>query len=134
MHTEEQATNRLERHEVSQADKEYGEAVAAALAPLGGRKLRLDMPDGSAYDFPVEIIAKDRASTYKAEFDNDLIKALTEDTVPLFLEDNYNIIDWARNNMSYGELAQYKVKSRLSNPPDVGTVWDTAPGDKFSIV
>lgn len=66
--------------------------------------LRVDMPDGSKWDVPVEVIARNRAEHYKSEFGNDVEKSLTEDTMPLFDNDDYEIEDWAANNMNWSDV------------------------------
>lgn len=72
--------------------------------PLFDKKIFLDMPDGLTYAVPVEVIARDRAEHYKNEFNDDLGESLREDTIPLFLDDDYEITDWARNNMNWSDV------------------------------
>lgn len=69
------------------------------------KKLRVTMPDGSQYDIPVLIIATNRAWQYKHEFDGSLQRSLDEDTIPLFSDDDYEIEDWAANNMNWSDVA-----------------------------
>lgn len=121
---ETQSVDRVARHEAAQAEK----AIEAALAPLAGKRIRATLPDGSAYDFPVTVIARDRALAYKDEFDNDLVKSLTEDTIPLFLSDDFQIEDWAKNNIIYGEVAQFRKQVKQPNPPDIESVWNGEVG------
>lgn len=71
---------------------------------LFDKKIFLDMPDGLTYAVPVEVIARDRAEHYKNEFNDDLGESLREDTIPLFLDDDYEITDWARNNMNWSDV------------------------------
>lgn len=72
--------------------------------------LRVEMEDGSSYDIPVSVIAKNRAEYYMDEFNNDLQKSLDEDTNPLFESDSYEIEDWAANNMNWDEVESIAVK------------------------
>lgn len=79
-------------------------AVEVIETPLFDKKIYLDMPDGLTYAVPVEIIARDRAEHYKDEFNHDLGESLREDTIPLFLDNDYEIKDWARNNMNWSDV------------------------------
>ena len=55
------------------------------------KKLRVTMPNGDKYDID--------------EFDGSMFDSLEKDTVPLFEQDEYEIIDWAVNNMNWSEVA-----------------------------
>lgn len=66
--------------------------------------LVITMPDDSKWSVPVEIIARNRAAVYADEFDGDIEKSLAEDTVPHFESDDYNVEDWAANNMNWSEV------------------------------
>lgn len=65
--------------------------------------------DGSIFEVPTIIVAKDRAAYYheqcKDEFQtfDDALK----DTTELFAADSYEIEDWAKNNMNWDELAPH---------------------------
>ena len=74
------------------------------------KALRVTMPDGSKFDIPVMVIARDRANHYVAEFDGSVVKSLEEDTLPLFESDNYEIEDWAANNMDWDQVRVYARK------------------------
>ena len=71
------------------------------------RYLRVTFRNGERYDVPVSMIARDRASHYAHEFDGDIEQSLNEDTLPLFDECDYEIEDWAVNNMNWAEVVQY---------------------------
>lgn len=64
------------------------------------------MPDGSLWDVPVMAIARHRAAYYADEFDGDVERSLKEDTLPLFADDDYQIKDWASNNMDWSDVAE----------------------------
>ena len=66
--------------------------------------MRVTMEDGSRYDVPVMVIATNRAEHYKDEFGGDLQRSLDEDTLPLFEQDEFEIQDWAQNNMNWDEV------------------------------
>lgn len=76
--------------------------------------MTVEMPDGSKWGVPVEMIARDRAKIYAHEFDGDIERSLAEDTLPLFEADDYEIQDWAVNNMNWSDFNGHQVK--LSNP------------------
>lgn len=75
------------------------------------------MPDGLKYAVPVELIARSRAEHYKAEFDNDVIRSLLEDTIPLFDSDDYEVHDWAVNNMNWDDVKIHStaLKKKVSD-------------------
>lgn len=64
----------------------------------------ITMSDGSQWEIPVDIIACNRAEFYKKEFDNDIQKSLDDDTAVLFEEDEYEVEDWAKNNMNWSDV------------------------------
>ncbi len=72
--------------------------------------LRVEMEDGSKYDIPVSVIAEHRANCYIEKYGGDLQRSLNEDTDPLFKSDDYEIEDWAANNMNWNEVESVAVK------------------------
>ncbi len=73
--------------------------------PLFKRLLYVDMPDGITYALPVEVIARHRAAHYADKhYDGSVIESLRKDTVPLFLDCDGEIIDWAQNNMNWSDV------------------------------
>ena len=102
-----------------------------ALADL---KLRVEMVDGAKWDVPVVIIALDRARSYRDEFaTNDANEndgeggAFIEDTVPLFLASDFEIIDWAANNMNWADVAQHATQVNPPEPFDFDEGWVNGP-------
>ncbi len=77
---------------------------------MENKVLRIDMPDGSRWDVPVMIIAQNRAGYYKDEFGGDMDRSLKEDTLPLFKEGDYEIHDWAANNMNWSDVVEFAKK------------------------
>lgn len=67
------------------------------------------MPDGSEWAVPVEVIARNRAREYADEFGGDIERSLSEDTVPMFSDDDYEITDWAQNNMNWSDVERFAV-------------------------
>ena len=87
------------------------------------RMMTVQMPDGSKWGVPVAMIAKDRAAHYAGEFDGDVERSLNEDTLPLFAADDYNISDWAKNNMNWSDFDGHQVKVAEVPPPDFQDAW-----------
>lgn len=77
--------------------------------------LVVEMPDGSKWAVPVSIIARSRAAHYAHEFDGDVELSLAEDTRPLLESDDYEIHDWAANNMNWSDV---KDSARLISEGD----------------
>lgn len=72
--------------------------------------------DGSTWAVPVDVIARDRATNYAEEFDGDVERSLTEDTLPLFAECAYEIHDWASNNMNWSDVQAFAWKLQDAEP------------------
>lgn len=94
--------------------------------------LEIKLPDGSVWGVPVMTIAKDRAANYAAEFGGSVERSLVEDTIPLFEADDFEIQDWAENNMNWSDVSADATRIR---PPDPLTVEDFQEawvnGEKF---
>lgn len=74
------------------------------------------MPDGSKWAVPVEVIARNRAAYYaNKEYGGDVERALHEDTMPLFALDEYEIHDWAANNMNWEDVVDHA--RQIQSPP-----------------
>jgi hypothetical protein len=78
------------------------------------RVLTVAMRDGSVWAVPVSVIAEERARAYASEFEGDLERSLAEDTLPLFRDSEYEIKDWAVNNMNWSDVAH---AAYLLRPP-----------------
>lgn len=74
---------------------------------LRNKYIRMTRTDGVVFDIPVNIIAYHRAQYYAHEFDGYVSRSLAKDTVPLFLDDDYNILDWAENNMDWEDVKEF---------------------------
>jgi hypothetical protein len=90
--------------------------------------LRVTMPDGSKWDVPVSVIARNRAEFYKDEYDGDVEKSLKADTLPLFNENGYEIADWAANNMDWKDVKS--VAKKVDAMPDCDFQDGWINGDK----
>lgn len=84
---------------------------------------RTTMPDGSLWDIPVIIIARNRAENYAHEFGGDVDRSLLEDTAPLFESDDFEIEDWAQNNMNWSDVKYHATVFKDAPPTDYGEGW-----------
>ena len=87
--------------------------------------------DGSVWGVPVEMIAMDRAKHYAKEFDGDVDRSLAEDTMPLFDGSDYEIIDWAANEMDFSDFDGHQVK--LRDAPQLNLEADWWSCEKFEL-
>jgi len=87
------------------------------------KMLSIEMPDGSKWGVPVEMIARHRATQYAHEFDGDVERSLIEDTLPLFESDDYAIKDWASNNMDWDYFVGHQFRLSYEQPPDFQGAW-----------
>lgn len=82
------------------------------------KKYIVEMPDGSKWGVPVEVIALDRAASYAEEFGGNTARSLEEDTLPLFEDDPRQVADWAKGNMNWEDVSAHA--SRIAEPmPEV---------------
>ena len=88
--------------------------------------LKVTMPDGSKWKVPVRIIAEHRANRYfeRGEY-KSLLESLREDTFPLFEEDEYQVEDWASNNMDWTDVEKYatRIKDKGLSAEDLQEGW-----------
>ena len=93
------------------------------------QRMIVTMPDGSRWGVPVDVIARDRAKNYANEFGGDAERSLAEDTIPLFTESEFEIIDWAANNMNWDDVKTHASRMASSAvEPDYQEGW--VNGDK----
>lgn len=85
--------------------------------------LTIEQSDGSVWAVPVSIIARNRAEHYASEFDGDVERSLAEDTNPLFEADDYEVRDWAANNMNWKDVAEHAFLVRKAPPLDFQEAW-----------
>lgn len=77
---------------------------------------------GDVWRVPTRIIAENRAIFYAKENGVDIEESLQDDTIPLFESDDYEIEDWARNNMDWAEVEKHAEKVK-SVGPDMQEEW-----------
>ena len=87
------------------------------------KMLTIEMPDGSKWGVPVEVIARSRAAHYAHEFGGDVERSMAEDTMPLFESDDYEIEDWAANNMNWSDVEAQAKKLQDAPAPDFQEAW-----------
>lgn len=83
---------------------------------IRAKRVEVEMPDGSLWHVPLEAVARHRAEHYADEF-GGVEESLREDTVPLFLDDPSEAIDWAANNMDWADVAA--SAERIAPPPEL---------------
>jgi hypothetical protein len=89
--------------------------------------MTVEMPDGSKWGVPVEMIARNRAEHYASEFGGDVERSLSEDTIPMFEADDYEIQDWAVNNMNWTDFEGKHMKLSDAPEPDFQEAWLSGP-------
>jgi hypothetical protein len=93
------------------------------LEALLKKKLRVTMPDGSRYDVSVELIARNRAAEYVDEYDGNIETSLWEDTLPCFADNEFEIEDWAVNNMNWKDVVRHAWKVQEADRVDYEDGW-----------
>lgn len=91
--------------------------------------MTIEMPDGSTWGVPIEMIALSRATHYSSEFDYFVERSLKEDTLPLFGSNDYAIEDWAKNNMNWNDFDGYQIKITDAPRPDFQEAWRNGKTD-----
>ena len=81
------------------------------------------MEDGSLWGVPVAVIARNRAEHYAGEFGGDVERSLAEDTMPLFEQDDYEIQDWAVNQMNWTDFDGHQVCLARPAAPNFQNGW-----------
>lgn len=99
------------------------------LAAVARKRIEIEMPDGSVWQVPLDAVARHRAAHYVAQGEfPDLETSLREDTAPLFLDEAFEAIDWAANNMDWADVAGVAVQVKAPPPADFQEGW--LNGDK----
>jgi len=79
--------------------------------------LRVTMPNGDIYQIPAKVIAEDKARYYAKEHGASYTSIIHET-----MNDDYEIEDWASNNMNWDEVEKFaKLVSRI--PVDFQKGW-----------
>lgn len=89
--------------------------------------LRTEMPDGSVRAVHVETIARNRAEhyakNYTGTFEERVEQALLDNVYPLFESDDYEIEDWAANNMNWEDVKNSAIMIAAPQPVDYQEGW-----------
>lgn len=85
--------------------------------------MTVEQEDGSKWAVPVDMIARNRAKHYAHEFGGDVEASLAEDTLPLFESDEYEIQDWAVNNMNWSDFDGHQFKVEGAAPQNFERAW-----------
>jgi hypothetical protein len=93
--------------------------------------LRVTMPDKTLWNVSVATIAHSHASYY-AKLDGVPYERALEETLDLFKNDTYEIIDWAENNMNWEDVKKHAWKSHT--PPETVDYQDGWVNGKKEIV
>lgn len=83
--------------------------------------IRVPMVDGTVWDVPVLHVALDRARYYAHEYGGSVETSLAEDTGPLFTDDEYEILEWAQNNMNWRDVEAVAIPAPPQPPVDEAT-------------
>lgn len=93
---------------------------------LRKKRLMVDMPDGTSWSIPVQVIAEHRARLYSNRIDPERgYRETLEWTLELFGEDDFEITDWAANNMDWDDVEKHATKIEKQNepPPNYVSGW-----------
>ena len=69
--------------------------------------IELELSNEEIWHIPVRTVALHRATYFakeRGEFNGDIQESLDDDTIIVFEFDNYNILDWLQNNMSWADV------------------------------
>lgn len=90
------------------------------------RYLRVTMTDGSVWEVPVSVIAKSREKSYREMGRHDLSDPENSDLLAAEFEreaDDYDIADWAGNNMNWSDVKDVAVQVSPPPPPNFEEGW-----------
>ena len=90
---------------------------------ISEKQYRVTMSDGSVWELPVLQIAANRATYYADKDGVSFSESFDDDTVPLFEGDDFEIIDWATNNMNWSDIELYATRVELPPTPDYEEGW-----------
>ena len=96
--------------------------------------LRVTFSDGKVYDIPAEVIAKVRAEYYATSdaTKGEDYKKVYDEELKIGLEDDYEIHDWAFNNMDWVDVKEQAVLvEQECKPADYKKEW---PNVKHEVI
>lgn len=68
--------------------------------------------NGEVWAIPIKQIALSRAEHYESEFAS-LKESIETDTLPLFEQNEYEVIDWAKNNMDWSDFDAKYLRTNM---------------------
>lgn len=79
---------------------------------------QIALPTGHFYELPTEAIAQHRAAVMQKAHPDEFatLESALEDSRELFKDDDYNIQDWAQNNMQQDEVLSHARLVRFTPP------------------
>ncbi len=115
---EDQACDQWEKEYANKGTNGLDDCVEVIEHALFAKHLFVDMPDGITYCISVELIARHRAEYYAHKnYNGDIAESLRHDTLPLFESDDFEIRDWASNNMNWSDVKKHAtmLTKKISN-------------------
>lgn len=96
--------------------------------------LRVTMEDYSQWDVPVKLIIENRAKYYFSEFGDEFenMESAIQDTVDFF-SDEYEIHNWAANNMNWDEVVGQAIQVTQPRPADYEDGWGTGEWEVVTV-
>jgi len=91
------------------------------------KHLFVEMADG-IYSIPASVIAKDRAEYY-AQLDSETggdYDVVYNEEYHNTIEDDYELVDWASNNMDWDDVVDEATKVDPTTPVDPNDYWPNA--------
>ena len=88
----------------------------------GLQLIEITASDGSIWGVSYNEVALNRAKYYADEFDGNVERSLTEDTLPLFESNPYEVIDWAAGNMDWDDFSKSHLLKKAPEP-DLDKMW-----------
>ena len=79
--------------------------------------LRVTMPDGSKWDVPLQAVADSRDEHY-VEDKEDTVTSLRKGDIG-----EYDVKDWARNDMNWDDVSKFASKVAEGEPVDYQEGW-----------
>lgn len=94
--------------------------------------LVVQMPDGSEWEVPVQLIAEDRAvrrAQRDLERDGTPYQETYDEELDYGLSDTDELHDWAKNNMRWSDVQETAVRIKEAPPVDYDEGW--CNGDNY---
>jgi len=90
--------------------------------------LRVTFSNGEQWDIPATVIAEDRAKYYSNK-EGTMPKEKAEifkEEMSTALSDDYEITDWAANNMNWDDVKEHAVMVEIGKKIDYADEWTNA--------